>query len=358
MLSENVKWVGSITLEGGRLTADSLVVRRDSVVGARLDRPGVRLSFMAVAVLWLLSLAASLMAFAQTLQFFEPDYTVFAASLLPLLGLGLLGFVLRPRSHLSLLLADGSVLAMASSDKGFLNLCLEAFERLWADEMRSRSSLYLHAGHRSVDFGAPLAQVAVAAPVVSAQASGDRGQGQGELTPMIDLPVFHDEDTAHQDHLDADDVEASEATTENAMPADGEALPQDGRDAADTPILGDVDREAGSEEPDGEWHEDREDEPHGPLIPAADFDAIRPKVKTLCRLLRQRSSSPALGDAVDILERQTLEGCASERQARALARSIAILRSRMAVYPAAITVLDGVFDAGRLSRFAEANPAD
>ncbi len=153
ILTENIRWVESVTLEGDRLSADDLVIRRSMLAGARIDTLGVRVSFLVLAGLMLGNLVFSAVAFVETLQFFQPNYTVFALSLLPLLALGAATYRLRPRQHFTLLLQDGSALGLRSRDGNFLTRCLEAFDRLWTDPVRGAASLYLHVQHRSVDFG-------------------------------------------------------------------------------------------------------------------------------------------------------------------------------------------------------------
>lgn len=153
ILTENIRWVESVTLEGDRLSADDLVIRRSMLAGARIDTLGVRVSFLVLAGLMLGNLVFSAVAFVETLQFFQPNYTVFALSLLPLLALGTATYRLRPRQHFTLLLQDGSALGLRSRDGNFLTRCLEAFDRLWTDPVRGTASLYLHVQHRSVDFG-------------------------------------------------------------------------------------------------------------------------------------------------------------------------------------------------------------
>ncbi|MEM6384028.1 MAG: hypothetical protein AAF739_15255 [Pseudomonadota bacterium] len=498
MLSEAVQWVQSITLEGERLSAGGVVVRRDAIVGARLDTPGVRLSFLAMLVLLVLTLGLSGAAFAQTLQFFNPDYAMFAASLVPVIGAAIGCFILRPRQHLSLILSNGYVLAMPSKDRAFLDLCLEAFERLWTDPERVASSLYIHAEHRSVDFGPALqgaghsrpqsrqanrprvsaAQPLVSAPVSSslgpvpipvqvpladdertssASSSGVSSNSRREvLLPGIDLPIFPEEEAkvaseppaeaassgpedeigdkasapssalvppAAEDRdetavvdpaqaaadaitsalrleaandpgqkpapaapsedsedervaelaraLDAATIvpETPEGPSDKAVGPEGsdgsveaglaasaiEALHDESgsaEDAGEGAPLTDT-PEAVQPQPidaDGEVEEveasvgaaDTDNDPPFKPIPAAAFDTVRSNVRTLARLLRQRSSSPALNEAIDTLERHILEGCVSDRERRALARSLSILRGRMTVYPAAIQVLDAV----------------
>ncbi|MBV6656174.1 MAG: hypothetical protein KI785_00245 [Devosiaceae bacterium] len=469
MLKESIVWIDALTLEGDRLSAEGIVVRRDAIVGVRLDRPGTRLSFVAMASLLLIALGASAVAFAQTLQFFDPDYTVFAVSLLPVLGFGLACWMVRPRQHLSILLTDGSVLALQSKDAAFLDLCLEAFERLWSDPSRARSALYIHAEHRSVDFGpevaAPLPPIPVPMPAaqpapagvslppvppslidqpVDSRAVADRDD-RASMLPMFDLPVFPEDEEPSQPAKAAPQEAAQEAPSEAEVKAapdpeaeaaaaaeaqdksleearrrlrtiaarqrqDRSAAPQaavqaaadeagepaasDGRvkDLADSlaemavgasvatpPAEADepspeADVAAEPETADAEAGANQANElaeqleplveaaPPAPAaevepaandaalevddnftpIPASAFDTVRGNVKTLARLLRQRSSSPALTDAVDILEKHTMEGCATERDVRALARSVSILRGRMTVYPAAIQVLDAV----------------
>ncbi|MEM6711071.1 MAG: hypothetical protein AAF590_02190 [Pseudomonadota bacterium] len=154
-LSETVRWVKTITLEADRLTADGIVVRRDMVVGARSDEPGVRWSFVVAVGGVLISAIVSALAFLETRQFFNPDYTAFALSLLPLAAFLTAAVLLRPRQHLTVMLRDGSALAMLIKDPAFLTVCLEAFERLWADPSNARASLYIHAEHQSAELGAP-----------------------------------------------------------------------------------------------------------------------------------------------------------------------------------------------------------
>ena len=400
VLSESIHWVEAITLEGDRLSAAGMVVRRDAVVGVRIDKPGVRSSFMVARVLLLLCGGASVAAFAQTLRFFDPDYTVFALSLLPVVLLLVALFILRPRTHLTVLLANGAVLAMPSRDPAFLTLCLEAFERLWTSDTGGQASLYLHAGHRSVDFGPPVAAAGVAAvpatPVPTTRSTPANGSDSepAPLLPMIDLPLFGEEDresarpavtgrlddatrasagvngmVAHPEEIEAtretlraldraaiedEDIEArvdqlAEALRTVHDPDEGDSVdalvPEPEPDAEEA-----TGRAAGpdAQNADDEGAADADlaeaeaaSESRAP-IPAAAFDTVRTNVHTLARLLRQRSTSPALADAVDILERHTERGCADEREVRALARSISILRGRMTVYPAAIQVLDAV----------------
>lgn len=209
MLSENIRWVGQITLEGERLTADNIVLNRDAVIGARLDKPGVRLSFVLVVLLLVAALSLSVTLFLQSLQFFDPDYTRFALSLIPLIALAWASFQLRPRNHLTVLISDGSALLLSSSDGNFLSMCLEAFERLWADKSRMRASLYLHAAHRSVDFG-PSGTGLLAAREVSSV--------NDPLPPMPELPMFDDEDEqSSPDGEERDTGEASGTSQKNIV---------------------------------------------------------------------------------------------------------------------------------------------
>lgn len=448
LLSENIRWVGQITLEGERLTADDIVLNRDAVIGARLDKPGVRTSFVLVALLLIAALVLSVTLFLQSLQFFDPDYTRFALSLAPLIGLGWASYQLRPRHHLTMMVCDGSALLLASRDGNFLSMCLEAFERLWADKSRMRASLYLHAGHRSVDFG-PSGAVAVG----TAGAAGGSTVND-PLPPMPELPMFdEDEDelatevqgTEMQGTMveGADAPELDELSVEEAMPplpppppveveivAEAEAeveveadpapelispppLPipptpvvEVPREKAAEPELSIVDLLGANEQPNEDVRVepvlieeavearpdddlDRMDEltagedmfalaiepesepeiveeepeplepevPAGPVIVAEIFDGVRPKVGTLSRLLRDRPDFAELIDAVDVLDKHIETGCQTLGEAEALASAITAMRGPLAVYPAALQVVEAVAQAGSLDRFAQEAPS-
>ncbi len=410
LLTENIRWVQSITLEGERLTADDVVVRRDMLAGARIDTLGVRVSFIIVLALFVINVVASIGAFLETLQFFQPDYTVFALSLLPLLVLGFASYRLRPRQHFTVLLRDGSALGVLSRDGNFLTRCLEAFERLWADPMRAKSSLYLHAAHRSVDFGPPAGGIDVLAN------TPDEG-------PMaLELPVFGDDDEGPEadpaktdsppdlPDIPVEDEAAEPPSTETVVPplpplslSDGEAEkeeepeepitqvsaaleadePRD--DTADedetelppVPSFADDDEEEPStssdEQPEGEADEassddaevelldDAEEEPdRQPFgdhvgVPGAAFVDVRPKVEALVRLLRERAPAQGISDAVDVLELMTRRGCDTPVEVRALARSVELLRERMTAYPTAVELLDAVAAAGHLKNHPALN---
>lgn len=461
MLSENIRWVGQITLEGERLTADGIVLKRDAVIGARLDKPGVRASFVLVSLLCVASLVLSVTLFLQSLQFFDPDYTRFALSLVPLIALGWASFQLRPRNHLTVMISDGSALLMTSGDGNFLSMCLEAFERLWADKSRMRASLYLHAAHRSVDFG----------PSGTGMLGATDGSSVNDpLPPMPELPMFDDadeepdadrsgEDSANEERVDQEPVNQEPADTNmpnlelsdenmtrvdapalapNAVeevldvalePAMPSALPPVETEADPVPeltsppplpmptppvvevpveesaepelsiadLLGapdepeeeiraepvfaeqpvetqsadDSDRldevTAGEDmfalaiepepEPDPEPAEEEPvpaepKEPLGPAIEAEAFDGIRPKVATLSRLLRNRPDFAELIDAVDVLDKHIEIGCQTRGEAEGLAAAIATMRGPLAVYPAALQVVEAVAQAGELDRFA------
>eukprot|EP00752_Nemacystus_decipiens_P019439 g17495.t1 len=98
--------------------------------------------------------------------------------------------------------------------------------------------------------------------------------------------------------------------------------------------------------------------PAGPVIEAAAFDAIRPKVATLSRLLRDRPDFSELIDAVDVVDEQIEAGCQTLADAEALAGAVATLRGPLAVYPAALQVVEAIAQAGELDRFMPAEPAD
>jgi hypothetical protein len=402
LLTENIRWVQSITLEGERLTADDVVVRRDMLASARIDTFGVRLSFVIVAGLFLVSLTASVSAFLETLQFFEPDYTLFALSLLPLIAFGYGTYWLRPRQHFTVLLRDGSALGVLSRDGNFLTRCLEAFERLWSDPMRAQSSLYVHAAHRSVDFGPPAGGIDVLAntpdegpmaltlPVFSEDEDEEAKDNpppaplpeetepekpNPEPTQEPDLPLLPpldgrdgpDEDSAETDErtshvsaaLEADDPvddKPSDLDEDEGplpplpppfpLPADDE--PDGGDDllaaGSDTPASDNDDDGPAEDEP------DIDDRPFGDHVgvPAAAFVDVRPKVEALVRLLRERAPAQGISDAVDVLELMTRRGCDTPVEVRALARSVQLLGERMSAYPTAVELLENVAEAGHL----------
>ncbi len=410
LLTENIRWVHSITLEGERLTADDVVVRRDMLASARIDTFGVRLSFVIVAGLFLVSLTASVSAFLETLQFFEPDYTLFALSLLPLVAFGYGTYWLRPRQHFTVLLRDGSALGVLSRDGNFLTRCLEAFERLWSDPMRAQSSLYVHAAHRSVDFGPPAGGIDVLAntPDEGPMAltlpvfSEDEDEVADNNTPPVpqpdapkpvkpkpeDLEIKPTEEPdlpplpplGEQDDHDEDGEEAPDRTThvsaalEADDPVDDEPLNDNasGLDEDDGPLpplpppfplpvgddLGGEDDllGPGSDEPDARDDEpaidepDIDDRPFGDHVgvPAAAFVDVRPKIEALVRLLRERAPAQGISDAVDVLELMTRRGCDTPVEVRALARSVQLLGERMNAYPTAVELLDSVAEAGHL----------
>ena len=405
LLTENIRWVQAMTLEGERLSADDIVVRRDMLAGARIDRLGFRLSFVVVMALFLISLTGSFLAFVETLQFFDPDYSVFALSILPVLAFGYGAFVLRPRRHFTVLLRDGSALAMASRDGTFLTLCLEAFERLWADPEKLNASLYLHAGHRSVDFG----PVQAGAPI-----DGVASQ-QHDVVPVgLSLPLFSDNDDDDVESLEVKNMPVEGPPQMDAVPSEGdlaEALadvllehePQlDGPVAAEPethvssavmdelddhhdelpafppPVAVEQDRfepELGEDEAGLPLHvpqrrpiddeidyvdelaaslatlgkDDGDD--GGANVPPSVFVDVLPRVRTLVGLLRERAPLQGISDAVDVLELMTRKGCSHPREGSALIRSIDVLKNRLVAYPAAIELLDEVEEAGDLARF-------
>ncbi|MBO6673878.1 MAG: hypothetical protein JJ908_07065 [Rhizobiales bacterium] len=399
LLTENIRWVQSITLEGERLTADDVVVRRDMLASARIDTFGVRLSFVIVAGLFLVSLTASVSAFLETLQFFEPDYTLFALSLLPLIAFGYGTYWLRPRQHFTIFLRDGSALGVLSRDGNFLTRCLEAFERLWSDPMRAQSSLYVHAAHRSVDFGPPAGGIDVLAntpdegpmaltlPVFSEDEDAATDENSSpprsekpqlvepdpELSQEPDLPPLppHDARDDPDDGSEEDDDRTTHvsAALEVDGPVDDEPsdldedegplpplpppfpIPADDEPDGDDDLLG-----PGSDAPDageGELVEEEpeiDDRPFGDHVgvPAAAFVDVRPKVEALVRLLRERAPAQGISDAVDVLELMTRRGCDTPVEVRALARSVQLLGERMSAYPTAVELLESVAEAGHL----------
>jgi hypothetical protein len=400
LLTENIRWVQSITLEGERLTADDVVVRRDMLASARIDTFGVRLSFVIVAGLFLVSLTASVSAFLETLQFFEPDYTLFALSLLPLIAFGYGTYWLRPRQHFTVLLRDGSALGVLSRDGNFLTRCLEAFERLWSDPMRAQSSLYVHAAHRSVDFGPPAGGIDVLAntpdegpmaltlPVFS-EDEDEEAKDSPPLVPQPEKPGPEEPDPGPsqepdlpplppldaRDGADEDGKENGDRTThvsaalEADDPVDDEPpdleedegplpplpppfpLPaDDGPDGDDDDLL-----RPGTDAPDAadelaEGEPEIDDRPFGDHVgvPAAAFVDVRPKVEALVRLLRDRAPAQGISDAVDVLELMTRRGCDTPMEVRALARSVQLLGERMSAYPTAVELLESVAVAGHL----------
>lgn len=428
-MTENIRWVQSITLEGERLSADDLVIRRDMLAGARVDSLGLRLSFIIVAVLLVASATATVSAFEQTLQFFEPDYTLFALSLVPLVGLAFAAFALRPRTHFTLILRDGSALCMVSRDANFLTLCLEAFERLWSDPVKAQSALYLHAGHRSVDFGPSVGAIETLAkrsddeplglslpvfgdelahddepadrqrddddePFVPPFADDPQTDGGGTRSePSIELelddligaePVGFEPGTepkpeaaaesAHEVEAGPTDIvetQVSAAVEEPDVPPKGTAvsaatnLPEEATAPDDfLPARVDVSRadndlmvpddpapEPENQEPEPDQAEALADDPVEPVIPANAFVRVQPKVMTLVRLLRERAPTQGISDAVDIMDLMTRKGCATVREAQALARAVDVLRERMTAYPAAIELLDEVVERGQLDQF-------
>lgn len=402
LLTENIRWVQSITLEGERLTADDVVVRRDMLAGARIDTLGVRLSFIAVAVLFAVNVVASVAAFLETLQFFEPDYSIFALSLLPLIGLGYGAYRLRPRQHFTILLRDGSALGVLSRDGNFLTRCLEAFERLWADPMRAKSSLYLHAAHRSVDFGPPAGGIDVLANTpdegpmaLTLPVFGDDEEDEEKAAPKNsddppDLPEMPVEDEAPEptpvdDPLpplpplslsdEADEEPITQVSSaldadepQDDAPEDDDVSlpplpPQFPEQDEDEPPVSDEEQlkestdaeeatpEAAPEETDQATPDEDEDpRPFGDHVgvPAAAFLDVRPKVEALVRLLRERAPAQGISDAVDVLELMTRRGCDTPVEVRALARSVELLSERMSAYPTAVELLDDVAKVGHL----------
>lgn len=425
MLSENIRWVGQITLEGERLTADGIVLNRDAVIGARLDKPGIRASFVLVVLLTIAALALSVTLFMQTLQFFDPNYTRVALSLIPLAALCWASYQLRPRNHLTVMVSDGSALLLASSDGNFLGMCLEAFERLWADKSRARASLYLHAAHRSVDFGP------------SGTLGGIAGSNVSDpLPPMPELPMFEeDEDEPDAEVKRADTPQLDDMPVDAAFPplaplppapkVDAEVDPapelvsppplptpptvETPRQKAIEPELSIADllgtdevpnedervepvlveevietRSEGDQdslddmsvdddmfalaiepepEPEPEVIEEEPEpaepeEPAGPVIEAQAFDSIRPKVGTLSRLLRDRPDFAELIDAVDVMDKHIETGCETLGEAEALAGAITAMRGPLAVYPAALQVVEAVAQAGELDRFADLDSSE
>lgn len=406
LLTENIRWVQSITLEGERLTADDVVVRRDMLAGARIDTLGVRFSFIVVAVFFAINIVASVGAFLETLQFFEPDYSIFALSLLPLFGLGYGAYRLRPRRHFTILLRDGSALGVLSRDGNFLTRCLEAFERLWADPMRAKSSLYLHAAHRSVDFGPPAGGIDVLAntpdegpmaltlPVFGddeedeekAAPANDDGppdlpemlvedeepeptQTDDPLPPLPPLSLSDEVDdepiTQVSSALDADEPQDDAPEEDDvSLPPLPPQFPEQDEDEAPAPDEEQLEESADGEEPkqeptpaaapeetdDAAPDDDEDPRPFGDHVgvPAAAFLDVRPKVEALVRLLRERAPAQGISDAVDVLELMTRRGCDTPVEVRALARSVELLRERMSAYPTAVDLLDDVAKVGHL----------
>lgn len=423
LLSENIRWVGQITLEGERLTADDIVLNRSAVIGARLDRPGIRVSFVLVVLLLIASLMLSVTLFLQTLQFFNPDYSRFALSLVPLLALAWSAYQLRPRHHLTVLISDGSALLLASGDGNFLSMCLEAFERLWADKSRMRASLYLHAAHRSVDFGPsgslaltddvdeplpPMPELPMFAdgddePVVAygrAPEPVDREQESSlppvpppppvadlgyeepvEVDPAPTLPppplppvdeplagTAAEPELSIAELLGAEQQQNDEKVEEERIEPELDETPDeaqaiDDSDKLDAVTAGedmfalDIEPEAEPEPVEPETPAEPE-VPAGPVIEAPAFDAIRPKVSTLSRLLRDRPDFSELIDAVDVVDEQIEAGCQTLADAEALAGAVATLRGPLAVYPAALQVVEAIAQAGELDRFMPAEPTD
>lgn len=443
MLSENIRWVGQITLEGERLTADGIVLNRDAVIGARLDKPGVRTSFVLVTLLLIAALVLCTTLLLQTLQFFDPDYTRFALSLIPLIALGWASYQLRPRNHLTVLISDGSALLLASPDGNFLSMCLEAFERLWADKSRMRASLYLHAAHRSVDFG-PSDRLAL--DVAGGSDVND------PLPPMPELPMFEDseeesarpmgeaaapepddqpvedvypplppppdpvpepeaanvrevasppplptvvevpQDEAVEPELSIAELLGADDHTDVEVPTEQERIepeladeplgprepleplePVEVRADDDSDRLDEItagedmfalaiepEPEPVAEVPEAVEPEEPEEpeEPAGPVIAAETFDGIRPKVATLIRLLRDRPDFAQLLDAVDVMDKHIEAGCQKQSEAEALASAIAAMRGPLAVYPAALQVVEAVAQAADLDRFLEVDPSE
>lgn len=392
----------SITLEGERLTADDVVVRRDMLAGARIDTLGVRLSFIAVVTLFAVNVVASVAAFLETLQFFEPDYSIFALSLLPLIVLGYGAYRLRPRQHFTILLRDGSALGVLSRDGNFLTRCLEAFERLWADPMRAKSSLYLHAAHRSVDFGPPAGGIDVLANTpdegpmaLTLPVFGDDEEDEEKAAPENsdgppDLPEMPVEEDALQpaeaddplpplpplslsdekddepitqvsSALDADEPQDDAPEEDDvALPPLPPQFPEQEEDEApvsdEEQLEESIDEEeatpeAAPEETDQAIPDEDEDpRPFGDHVgvPAAAFLDVRPKVEALVRLLRERAPAQGISDAVDVLELMTRRGCDTPVEVRALARSVELLSERMSAYPTAVELLDDVAKVGHL----------
>lgn len=411
LLTENIRWVQSLTLEGDRVSADEIIVRRDMLAGARIDSFGVRPTFIITASLFLANFIFSVSAFLETMQFFQPNYTVFALSLLPMIGLGLAAYKLRPRKHFTVLLRDGSAIGLLSRDGNFLTRCLEAFERLWADPRRAQASLYLHIQHRSVDFGPPpggLDVLANEAPgkspaltlPVFAEADEDSRErvdnaGEDELETLIPrqsaeaqlderntlddtltLPPPPPPDDINDASGEVEDNEAGQdaAADEPPLPPLPPPLPSDElppvpkpMDPDDDLIVPIADEGEGEDgvadeeatepehEPDADPEPEVEPEPAEVLEPPQSVDAqaflvVRPKVEALVRLLRERAPAQGISDAVDVLELMTRRGCKNEREVRALARSVEVLRERMHAYPTAVELMDDVAKAGRLPR--------
>ena len=396
VLTEKIRWVTSLTMEGDRLSADDLVFQRDMMAGVRIDRPGFRISFIAAALALFGSLVLSIAAFIDTRQFFDPDYTLFALSLFPVIGAAAATYILRPRNHLTVMLRDGSALVMVSRDATFLGLCLEAFERMWLDQDRARASLYLHAGHRSVDFGPAITGAPVETLVEPRSEAADLPRFPAEIesepldAPMMDAPVIEppvieppvieppviDEPVADvpqtgvSEAVTEDDdgaptvvdnepaatpppmpdlpeqsfePEVAEASDEAIVPASlFDDLPMPGKDqGADDADTG-KDQETASDAPLPDWAQPAEVTEERYLIDPAVFDETRPRIEALTRLLHDRASGQGVADAIDVLELLTHRGIANRREDRALRRAIEVLNGKLSMYPAAIELLEEV----------------
>ncbi len=387
-LTDNIRWVQSITLEGDRLTADDLVVHRDMVAGARIDTYGVRPSFVLSFAMLLGAIGLSIAAFVETLQFFQPNYTVFGLSILPVIVLGLLVLRLRPAQHFTVLLRDGSALGMRSRDNNFLTRCLEAFERLWADPTTAQSSLYLHAVHRSADLGPPTGGIDVIAtsrsdgedliaplplfePVEDEADEPDEASAHESIIPPDLPPPPADDGPGDDEPFDVETVEDEEAQVD-AVGNGGTSVVADNSDSmsssraeeeaeADTAVEEDDDLLQPGDGTNDLQLPDHPDpgmaaSPAVERIDAQDFDDVRPKVQALVKLLRERAPAHDIGDAVDVLELMTRRGCSNPIEVRALSRAIDLLRDRMQAYPTAVELLERVALEGNLPPVNHAAP--
>ena len=363
VLTEKIRWVTSLTMEGDRLSADDLVLRRDMIAGVRIDRPGTRPSFVVSVLALLASILLAIAAFVDTRRFFDPSYALFALSLLPVVGTAAAAFLVRPRNHLTIMLRDGSALVMASRDATFLNLCLEAFERLWLDEDRARASLYLHAGHRSVDFGPAITGAPVETQIEQRTEAADLPLFPAELDDPVEVPAGDALETgvseavtgddgpdahaeAHHPAVDISplptDVSLSEPIREPvSVPVPIPVLPPPSfPDQGDTPA--EPDRDAAAPPPLADWTKPAEDVVERYVIDPQVFQDMRPRIEALARLLHDRAQGQGVADAIDVLELLTRRGVASGREDRALRRSIEVLNGKLSMYPAAIELLDEV----------------
>ena len=305
LLSSRHIVVGTLTLRDSLIAFDTGIVRLDALIGLRFDRAAMRVQVLIPLIGLMISIVLAGATFVPTLQFFEPDYTAFALSLLPVLGFLIWLVVERPRRQLTLLLADGAALGLRSGDATFLGEVQSAFEQLLllGDHAFDEFSVDARRRTLSIRRAVPTADSIPGLPDMSIRVEPAAPEQELEIDPGLSLSE------TPQDRVDPF-LEPPLPFTTSEPPA---AIPE-------VPVS----------------------DPPAPIAGAEAFDDVRQRVVTLRGLLAKRAYSEALDAELEKIELAVTEGVADEAHQIELAVALERVADRLSSYPAALSVLGAV----------------